>query len=106
METGAAMIMTTVKDRKDAADMAEFLLGARLAACVQEIDIRSRYVWKGETHSDPEILLLIKTAEDRVDAAMAAIRERHAYDLPEILVTPVTGGLGAYLDWVRTQTRP
>jgi periplasmic divalent cation tolerance protein len=105
METGAAMIMTTVKDQKDAADMAGFLIGERLAACVQEIAIRSHYHWEGETKSEPEILLLIKTAEDRVDDAVAAIRRRHGYELPEILVTRFTGGLDAYLDWMRNETR-
>lgn len=107
METGAAaMIMTTVKDEKDAADMAEFLIDQRLAACVQEIAIRSHYRWEGRTKSEPEILLLIKTAEDRVDEAVAAIRMKHGYALPEILVTRFAGGLDAYLNWVTDETRP
>jgi periplasmic divalent cation tolerance protein len=106
METGAAMIMTTVKHQEDAADMAGFLIGERLAACVQEVSIRSHYRWERETKSEPEILLLIKTAEDRIDDAVAAIRKRHGYELPEILVTRFTGGLDAYLAWVRDETRP
>ena len=106
MEASAAMIMTTVKDEKDAAEMAGFLIGERLAACVQEVAIRSHYRWEGETKSAPEILLLIKTAEDRIDDAIAAIRRRHGYELPEILVTRFSGGLDAYLDWVRDETRP
>lgn len=106
METIAAMIMTTVRDEGDAADMAEFLIGERLAACVQEIDIRSHYRWEGRRQSEREVLLLIKTAEDRVDAAVAAIRSKHRYELPEILVTRFAGGLDAYLSWVTAETRP
>jgi periplasmic divalent cation tolerance protein len=106
MDTDASMIMTTVKDRQDAAAMAGHLIGEHLAACVQEIEIRSHYRWQGAVRTDPEILLLIKTAGDRVEDAVAAIRNRHGYEVPEILVTRFTGGLDAYLDWVNRQTRP
>ena len=106
METKASMIMTTVKDRGAAAEMAAFLIQEKVAACVQEIAIHSHYHWEGQTKSDPEVLLLIKTAADRVEDAIAAIRRKHTYQVPEILVTPVVGGLGAYLQWVRDETRP
>ena len=43
---------------------------------------------------------------DRVEATVEAIREAHNYDLPEIIVLPVTCGLPAYMDWVRSETRP
>jgi periplasmic divalent cation tolerance protein len=105
METSAAMIMTTVKDRNGAADMAKFLIGKRVAACVQEIDIRSHYRWEGKVESEHEVLLLIKTARDRVDHAIAAIRSKHEYEVPEIVVTRLADGLDAYLGWVEEQTR-
>ena len=106
MDTNAATIMTTVKDRAAAAAMAEFLIQEKVAACVQEIAVHSHYRWDGQTQSEPEVLLLIKTAADRVDDAIAAIRGKHSYQVPEIVVTPVVGGLGAYLQWVRDETRP
>lgn len=105
MENEAVMIMTTVKDRDDAQDMATHLIQGKLAACVQELSIHSHYNWNGKTNSDPEVLLLIKTAGDRRDAAIEAIKAKHSYDLPEILVVPVVGGLGAYLNWVKDETR-
>ncbi len=48
----------------------------------------------------------MKTAVDRVEATIEAIKEAHSYDLPEIIVLPVTGGLPGYMDWVRSETRP
>ena len=106
MATDATMIMTTVKDKNDAAEMAAFLIQQKVAACVQEIAINSHYNWEGKTNSDPEILLLVKTAQERVDDAIAAIKQKHTYQVPEILVAPIVGGLGAYLQWVRDETRP
>lgn len=104
--TKATMIMTTVKDRTDAAELAGHLISSKLAACVQELSIHSHFFWEGKTNSDPEILLLVKTASDRVDEAVAEIKKKHKYKVPEILVAPLTGGLGDYLQWVHDETRP
>lgn len=101
----AVMIMTTVKDRDEAGRMAAHLLGARLAACVQEVAVSSHFNWDGEVNHEPEVLLLVKTAADRAEAAVQAISDRHGYEVPEIVVTPIIGGLGAYLQWVRDETR-
>lgn len=49
------------------------------------------------------MLLLIKTAADRTDAAISAIRESHPYQVPEVLA--VTTALGAYAAWVHVETR-
>ncbi len=105
MTDAVAMIMTTVKDRDEAKAMAEVLIGTRAAACVQEVAIHSHYRWKGKTNSDPEILLLVKTAQDRVQVAIETIKSYHAYQVPEILVVPIGGGLAAYLQWVTDETR-
>jgi periplasmic divalent cation tolerance protein len=99
-----AMIMTTVKDRDEARSLAGILIETRAAACVQEIAIHSHYRWEGKTESAPEILLLVKTAHDRVDFAIETIKSNHAYQVPEILVVPIAGGLASYLQWVKDET--
>ena len=98
-------IITTVALEEDAASIAEMLLRDRLAACVQEITIRSRYRWKDEIRCEPEVLLLVKTARDRAESAVTAIRKIHPYELPEIIVLPVVGGLADYLAWIDVETR-
>lgn len=105
MTTDAVMIMTTVKDKDDAKAMASHLIQGRFAACVQEVAINSHFNWEGKTNNEPEVLLLIKTATDRIDATIEAIKARHSYDIPEILVSPIIGGLGTYLQWVKDETR-
>jgi len=98
-------IITTVAHGDDAARIAEMLLRGKLAACVQEMTIRSRYRWKDEVRCEPELLLLVKTAADRAEATVNAIRQIHPYDLPEIIVLPVAGGLPEYMSWVDAETR-
>jgi periplasmic divalent cation tolerance protein len=51
-----------------------------------------------------EWLGLLKTTAARLEALVAFLAEAHGYDLPEILATPVAGGLGGYLDWVADET--
>lgn len=106
MNSSATMIMTAVKDRAEAEILAEALLDARAAACVQELPIHSHYRWKGKTHSDPEILPLVKTVADRVDLAIDTIKANHSYEVPEVLVMPVVRGLDAYVQWMWDETRP
>ncbi|MEX2496817.1 MAG: divalent-cation tolerance protein CutA [Woeseia sp.] len=92
--------MTTVDSEELAANIGTQLVQQKLAACVQEIRIMSRYRWEGEVKCDPEILLLVKTSTAAADDAMRLIRDNHPYELPEIIATPITAGLPAYLDWL------
>jgi periplasmic divalent cation tolerance protein len=94
------LIMTTVDSEEAAAALASGLLERRLAACVQEVCINSRYRWKGELERDAEILLLVKTSKQAAEAAMELIRDTHSYEVPEIIAVPISAGLPAYLEWL------
>jgi len=102
--TGACIIQCAVGDEAEAEVIAEALLAGRLAACVQFMPVRSRYVWKGAAESADEVLLLIKTRADLFDAVRTAIRSLHSYETPEILATPVQAIDGEYLAWLLEST--
>lgn len=107
--TGDGVVQLTVAgDDREALDLiAELAVGARLAACGQlGGPVRSVYRWDGAVERADEWVLALKTAEDRVEDLIALVVERHPYDTPEVLVVPVVDGHGAYLDWVRAETRP
>ena len=71
-----------------------------LAACVQLLGpMTSRYRWEGAVEVNEEWLGLVKTTAAQCDAVMARIVALHPYDVPEVVVTPVTG-LGSYLAWI------
>lgn len=99
-----AVVMTTVANDEAAAELAQKLLARRLAACVQVQPIRSYYKWKGETCSEPECLLLIKTRAGLFAELAAFIRENHAYEIPEIVQVPIARGSAAYLRWIDEAT--
>lgn len=96
----------TCPDEASAARIADALVEARLAACVSQLTgLRSVYRWQGEIERADEVLLVIKTTPDRLDALTELVRALHPYELPELLAFEVAGGLAAYLDWVAEQTR-
>jgi periplasmic divalent cation tolerance protein len=104
--TGYVMVLTTTSSETEAETIAEALLAEELAACVQILEIRSRYVWKGAVRREPEQLLLIKTRAALFELVRGRIRVLHSYDTPEIVALPVAAGDADYLSWMAGATRP
>jgi len=105
MATDVLLVLTTVPDATSAQDIADALVGNRLAACVTALPpATSTYRWQGTVERAEEIPLLIKTTREHLGALTEALRSRHPYEVPEILALPVEAGLPAYLDWVAAAT--
>jgi periplasmic divalent cation tolerance protein len=95
----------TCPDAESAAKIAHALVKERLAACVNQLPgVRSTYRWHGSVEQADEVLLLIKTTTDRLDALTVRLRTLHPYELPELIAVEVRAGLPAYLNWVATET--
>jgi periplasmic divalent cation tolerance protein len=104
MET--LLVLTNCPDEEVANTIALAVVEARLAACVNILPrVQSIYRWQGRVESATEIPLIIKSTATSYPALEALIRERHPYDVPEIIALPVTQGLPAYLNWVEAQTQ-
>ena len=100
MNTKYSLIITTFADKDTAKKTAKFLVEQNLAACVQMFPIESIYLWKGEICDENEIVLFIKSRTALFAKISAAIREKHPYEVPEIIQIPIIGGLPEYLNWV------
>ncbi|MGP4017154.1 divalent-cation tolerance protein CutA [Saccharopolyspora sp. 5N708] len=98
-------VVTTTDSEEAAAALARSIVDSRAGACVQVVPIRSFYRWENAVQDDPEWQLQIKTSAARLDALIKHIKERHTYDVPEIIATPITGGNNAYLSWVDEETQ-
>jgi periplasmic divalent cation tolerance protein len=98
-------VLTNVPDMECAQRIARRVIEQKLAACVNILPaVQSIYRWNGAVEETSEIPLLIKTTTDRYDELEAAITALHPYDVPEVIVLPVTTGLPAYLAWVASET--
>lgn len=100
-------VMTVVGDARTADGLARSAVEQRLAACAQvEGPIRSTYRWEGELHTDEEWRVVVKTSAFAAGALVRSWSSVHPYELPEILVVPVVGGLRGYLEWVADEVAP
>jgi periplasmic divalent cation tolerance protein len=107
MATDALLVITNLPDRASAETLANALVGARAAACVNILaPCRSVYRWKGAVETAEEHPLFAKTTRDRYAVLERIVLELHPYELPEIVAVPIGGGLPAYLEWVAAGTRP
>jgi len=97
-------IQVTCGSDEEARSIADALVERRLAACVQQLPIRSTYRWEGRVERDDEILLLIKTTAGRVPEVEATVQEVHSYDVPAFTVVEIADGSADYLEWLRTET--
>jgi periplasmic divalent cation tolerance protein len=96
---------STCPDAASADAIARVLVDERLAACVNRLPgVHSTYRWQGQVEQADEVLLLIKTTADRLDALTARLRTLHPYELPELIAVEACAGLPAYLDWVSAET--
>lgn len=99
------LVLTNLPDAERARALADALVEARLAACVNILaPCRSVYRWEGKLEDATEVPLLIKTTAERYPALEAAIRRHHPYELPEIIAVPIERGLPEYLGWVASET--
>ena len=97
----AVVVMLTAPSREEAARLAEMLVGARLAACVQILpEMESVYRWQGEVRREPEVLLLAKTTEGHFAALEREVRALHSYETPEIISLPINSVSHPYLEWL------
>ena len=98
-------LYSTFPDEVSAKRVAEALVTAKLAACVNIMaPMASIYEWQGTLKTGPEIAVFIKPRRALVEEVIAAARPLHPYTVPCFLVLPVEGGNEDYLSWVRAQT--
>lgn len=101
------MIYATFPDRSAALSMGRELVEQGLAGCINVLPaMTSIYVWKGETETAEESVLIAKLSRQGADRAVAHIVANHPYETPGVLVVPVVGGSSDYLNWVISGTRP
>jgi len=102
----AIVVFMTASNGEEAARLADMLVGAHLAACVQILpEMESVYRWQGKIERAAEILLLAKTTKSKFDELEREVRALHSYDTPEIIAVPVVAGSASYVDWLIKSTK-
>ncbi len=100
------LVITHLPDRASAERLANAAIDSHAAACVNILaPCTSIYRWQGKVETADEVPLLIKTTREAYGRLETLVRQRHPYELPEIIAVSVNGGLPDYLQWVAQETQ-
>lgn len=103
----ARLVFSTCPDANTAAQLARTLVAERLAACVNVVGgIVSTYRWQDSVQVEDEVLLVIKTTADRIDALQARLLALHRYDVPEFVAIEPSAVEPRYAAWLAEATAP
>ncbi len=92
---------------EEAKHIAETLVRERLAACANYLGkMTSFYWWDGDVQNGAEHAVLFKTTKDLFKLLETRVLELHSYDCPCVISWDIQDGSPAYLDWIRSETRP
>lgn len=98
---GFTVILSTIDDKRKAEEIAERLVGEKLAACINVVGpINSVYWWQGKVEKAEEYLMIIKTTKELRTELMKRLKELHTYQVPEIISIDITDGYKDYLNWI------
>jgi uncharacterized protein involved in tolerance to divalent cations len=95
------IVFTTVPDHNTGEVLAEMIVNAKLAACVQILpQMMSVYIWDDAVQKEPEHLLLIKTLPEKWDELREFIAGHHSYSVPEVVAIDAEKVSGPYRKWL------
>ena len=101
MDNDPIVVFMTAANGEEATRLADMLVGAHLAACVQILpEMESVYRWQGKIERQSEILLIAKTTRAKFADLEREVRALHSYDTPEIIAIPIVMGSAQYLKWL------
>src|SRR4051794_11202289 len=67
--------------------------------------IRSVYRWQGEVEDRSEARVALHTRRSLVPEIVRIVNQEHPYEVPCVVVWPITDGNPTYLDWIIAETR-
>lgn len=101
MESESRLVLITAPDMEWATQLGRAIVEKRLAACVQLLPgIISMYTWEGRLHEEGEVLLLVKTSQQRIPEIETFLAGEHPYDTPECIAFAPSSIEPRYAAWL------
>ncbi len=103
---GYYTVLMSAPEAETAKRIVRVLVEEGLAACGSVIPgVTSVYRWQGSIEETEEVLVVLKTTDDRTEGLTERAVELHPYEVPEVLSLRVTSGHPEYLEWLTAETR-
>jgi periplasmic divalent cation tolerance protein len=101
----AVFVYTTYPSVVEAEEAGRALVEQRLCACVNILPgMVSYYWWNGALERGEEAVMIIKTRASLAERVSTAVKERHSYSTPAILVLPIESVDQSYFNWIMAET--
>tara|TARA_S200000501_G_C20840360_1_gene751300 strand:- start:1821 stop:2132 length:312 start_codon:yes stop_codon:yes gene_type:complete len=98
------LVITNMPDFDSAKNLGSKLVDLRLAACINIIPgIKSIYRWESKVVQENEVMLFIKTSEEKYPILEEKILKMHPYDTPEIIGLPLENVTKKYSQWILSE---
>ncbi len=91
---------TLPKDKTE--EIKRVVLEEKLAACILELESKSKYLWKGKIEDDSEALLVFKT--NKAERLKKRIKELHPYEIPFIASFDLNASK-EYIKWMKDELK-
>lgn len=102
----SVLVYSTFPSPGAAEEVGRALVEGRLAACVNIIPgMTSVYRWEGAIVRDNEAVMIIKTRQSLSGQVIDAVRTRHPYTNPALVVLPIIDGSPDYVRWLLDETK-
>lgn len=90
LSTDFVELVLTCGSWQEAQRIADALLEKRLVACVEMMDIKSKYHWEGALEDTKEVKLVMQSVADLFDKIEAEVSKLHSYETFVLQQLPIT----------------
>lgn len=98
-------LVLTCGSWQEAQKIADNLLEQKLVACVEMLDVTSRFNWKGGIEENKEVKLIMTTAEHLYDHIETEVTKLHSYETFVLQQIPITHLNQTAHDWLAEVTK-
>lgn len=105
--TTYSLVMSTFPNQSSAETVAFKLTELGLVACTNITPLlTSIYIWNGRITQASEVLVLMKTKQEKLAELEKVLLENHPYETPEFISLPIEYGSLNYLKWMDKVMKP
>ena len=98
-------VYATAADLNEARNIARQVVEEQLAACANILPgAVSIFRWQGKLEEVEEVVLILKTTEQKLGPLIGRIKALHSYECPCVEALPVVEGNRDFLEWVVRET--
>jgi periplasmic divalent cation tolerance protein len=94
-------LVLTCGSWQEAQRIADALLEKHLVACVEMMEIKSKYRWQGKLEAAEEIKLVMGTITDKFDRIEAEVTKLHSYETFVLQALPIVRISKQAAEWLK-----